>query len=92
MNRNTTIRKLNFSHNDLSSQTNEFSIKCASIITRHPALMHFQIANTNLKREEIMFIGLALSMSQTLMALHVTAATLPYYERIFLRAAVAARI
>ena len=63
VNRNTTIRAFNFSHNDLSSETFEFAIKIASIVTRHPALMHLQIAHTNLKREEVLFIGLALSMS-----------------------------
>lgn len=38
LNRNQTIRNFNFSHNDLTSATFEFSIKVASIITRHPSL------------------------------------------------------
>ena len=92
LNRNTTIRNFNFSHNDMSSESYEFSIKIASIITRHPSLMHLNIANTNLKRHEIMFIGLALSASKTMLSLHLTAGSLPYYERIFLRAVIAARV
>ena len=39
-----------------------------------------------------MFIALALSTSKTLIAIHMTAGGLPYYERIFLRAVVAARV
>ena len=54
--------------------------------------MHLNIANTNLKRHEIMFIGLALSASKTMLSLHLTAGSLPYYERIFLRAVIAARV
>ena len=61
LNRNTCIRNFNFSHNDLNSQSYEFSIKIASMLTRHPMLMHLDITNTNLKREEIMFIGLAIN-------------------------------
>ena len=92
MNRNTSIRSFNFSHNDMSSQSFEFSIKAASMVTRHPALMHFNIAQTNLKREEVMFIVLALSLAGCLLSLHITAASLPYYERIFLRSVIAARV
>ena len=62
------------------------------MITRHPTIMHLNISHSNLKREEVMFIALALSTSKTLVALHMTAGGLPYYERIFLRAVVAARV
>lgn len=92
LNRNITIRNFNFSHNDLTSSTFEFSIKVAAVITRHPCLMHLDITNTNLKREEIIFIGLSLPVSKTLLSCHLTAQKLPYYERIFLRAAIAARV
>lgn len=92
LNRNTCIRTFNFSHNDLTSATFEFSIKVASIITRHSSLMHIDITNTNLKREEILFIGLSIPISKTLLSCHLTAQKLPYYERIFLRAAIAARV
>ena len=44
MNRNKTIRNFNFSHNDLSSTSFEFSIKVASMISRHAALSHLNIA------------------------------------------------
>ena len=73
LNRNTTIRNFNFSHNDLTSEKFEFAIKIASIITRHPLLMHLDITNTNLKREEIIFIGLSLPISKTLLSCHLTA-------------------
>ena len=92
LNRNTCIRNFNFSHNDLNSQSNEFAIKVASIISRHPCLMHLDISNTNLKKEEIMFIGLAVPTSKTLLSIHLTSPKLPYYERIFLRAVINARV
>ena len=62
------------------------------MITRHPSLMHLNITSTNLKREEIMFIALAVSQSKTLLSIHLTAQKLPYYERIFLRSIMAARV
>ena len=54
--------------------------------------MHIDITNTNLKREELLFIGLSLPISKTLLSCHMTAQKLPYYERIFLRAAISARV
>jgi len=39
-----------------------------------------------------MFIGLAIPVSKTLLSIHLTATKLPYYERIFLRAIIAARV
>ena len=92
LNRNQSIRNFNFSHNDLTSSKFEFSILIAAIITRHPSLQHIDITNTNLKREEIMFVGLSLPISKTMLSVHLTAQKLPYYERIFLRAAIAARV
>jgi hypothetical protein len=92
LNRNTYIRQFNFAFNDLTSSAYEFSIKLASIITRHPSLMHLDLSKTNLKREEVLFIGLSLSTSKTLLSVHLTANELPYYERIFLRSTIAARV
>ena len=92
MNRNTTVRNFNFSHNDLASATYEFSIKVASMITRHPSLQHLDISNCNLKREEVLFIGISVSTSKTLLGIHLTASGVSYYERIFLRAVIAARV
>ena len=62
------------------------------MVTRHACLMHFNIVATNLKREEVLFIGLSLSLSRVMTSLHMTATTLPYYERIFLRSVIAARV
>lgn len=62
------------------------------MLTRHPCLMHLDITNCNLKREEIMFIGLAINQSKTLLSIHLTAQKIPYYERIFLRSILAARV
>jgi len=45
-----------------------------------------------MKREEVMFIVLAMSTSKTFLSLHLTGNELPYYDRVFLRAVVAARV
>ena len=73
LNRNINIRTFNFSHNDLTSASYEFSIKVAAVITRHPSLQHLDITNTNLKREELMFVALSLPISKTLLSCHLTA-------------------
>ena len=92
LNRNTSIRFFNFGFNDLSSSVYEFSIKLGAIMTRHPNLMHLDVTCTSLKREEVLFIGLALTMSKTMLSLHLTGNTLPYYDRIFMRSLMAARV
>lgn len=92
LNRNKCINNFMFSGNDLSSQSNEFSIKVASMITRHPCLMHIDISNTNLKREEILFIGMSLSTSKTMLSCHLTSGGMTYYDRVFLRSVIAARV
>ena len=40
----------------------------------------------------MVFIGLSLSTSRVLVSLHLSGATLPYYERVFLRSVIAARV
>lgn len=92
INRNSTIRHLNISYNDLSSSIYEFSIKFASILTRHPTLLHADLTQCGFKREETMFVILAMSTSKNFLALHLTANDLPYYERIFVRSIIAARV
>jgi len=54
--------------------------------------MHVDLTACSLKREEVLFLGLALSMSKTMLSLHLTGNTLPYYDRIFLRSVIAARV
>ena len=61
------------------------------MITRHPSLLHLNISNTNLIRAEVLFIGLSLSISKSMLSLHLTAGTLAYYERLFLKAVIHAR-
>lgn len=92
LNRNTTIRHLNISFNDLSSSVYEFSIKFSSMLTRHPTLMHADITNCGFKREESMFVILAMSTSKNFLSLHLTGNELPYYERVFMRALISARL
>lgn len=92
LNRNVYIRQFNFAFNEMGSSKYEFSIKIASVLTRHPSILHMDITHTGLKREEVLFVGLALSMSKTVLSVHLTANELPYYDRVFLRAVIAARV
>jgi hypothetical protein len=54
--------------------------------------MHIDITGCGLKKEEVLFIGLALTMSKTMLGLHISGNELPYYDRIFLRTLMAARV
>jgi hypothetical protein len=92
LNRNVSIRFFNFSNNDMGSSIYEYSIIFGSIIVRHPNLMHADVSGCGLKREEVVFLGLALTMSKTMLGLHISGNDLPYYDRIFLRALMAARV
>lgn len=92
LNRNVGIRNFRFSQNDLSSSIYEFSIKIAKILTRHQSLMHLDLCGTGLKKEEVLFIGMALSTAKSCIALHLTGNNLDYYERIFMRTLVNAKV
>ena len=92
LNRNNSIRYFNFSHNELHSSKFEFAIKMGAILTRHPNLMHVDLSSTGLNREEVLFVGLAITMSKTMLSLHLSQNTLPYYDRIFLRTLIAAKV
>lgn len=92
LNRNFTIRHLNISFNDFTSSVYEFSVKVASMLTRHPTLLHLDVSQCGFRREECMFIILAMSTSKNFLALHITGNDLSYYERVFLRALISARV
>jgi hypothetical protein len=79
-------------HNDLASSIYEFGIKISSMLTRQPTLLHVDVSQCNFKKEESMFIILAMSTSKNLYSLHMTGNELPYYERVFMRSLIAARV
>ena len=54
--------------------------------------MHLDVTGCALKREEVLFVGLALTMSKTMLGLHISGNELPYYDRIFLRTLMAANV
>mmetsp|Transcript_25236 Transcript_25236/g.39059 ORF Transcript_25236/g.39059 Transcript_25236/m.39059 type:complete len:87 (-) Transcript_25236:3207-3467(-) len=76
----------------MSSKIYEFSVKLAKILTRHQHLMHLDISGTGLRKEEVLFISMAVSSSKSCIALHLSANNLDYYERIFLRTLVNAKV
>ena len=92
LNRNQGLQFFNFALNDMTSSVYEFSIKVAKILTRHQHLMHLDLTNTGLKKEEVVFIGMALTTSKSCISLHLSANNLDYYERLFLRTLVNARV
>ena len=73
LNRNTGLQYLNYSCNDLSSKIHEFAIKLANIVVKHNEMMHMDLSNTWLSREEVIFIGMALPMSVSLIGVHLSA-------------------
>ena len=55
-------------------------------------IMHLDITGTGLKTEEILFIGMAMSTSKSAIAVHLSANNLDYYQRIYLRTLVDAKV
>jgi uncharacterized protein YjbI with pentapeptide repeats len=90
--RNVSLRYINLSFNSMSSKNFEFSIKIAATITRQPNMLHVNLTSVGFTEEEVIFIGLANSMSKTMVSLHLTGNKLSYYNRIFLRTLLAARV
>ena len=76
----------------MSSSIYEFSIKIAKILTRHQQIMHVDLSSTGLKKEEVLFIGMAISSSKSCISLHLSANNMDYYERIFMRTLVNAKV
>jgi len=62
----------NFAENDLSSKVNEYAIKIAKILSRHDELMHMNLSTTGLRKEEVIFIGMALPASKSCIGLHLS--------------------
>jgi hypothetical protein len=54
--------------------------------------MHVDLSSTGLKKEEVLFIGMAISSSKSCIALHLSANNMDYYERIFMRTLVNAKV
>ena len=92
LNRNVGLHYFNFSHNDLSSNLYEFSIKIAKILSRHEEIMHLQLSNTGLTKEEVIFVGMTLPVSKSCIGLHLSANGLTYYDRVFLRTLINAKV
>jgi hypothetical protein len=54
--------------------------------------MHLDLSGTGLKKEEILFIGMAVSTAKSCISIHLSGNNLDYYERIFLRTLVNAKV
>ena len=54
--------------------------------------MHLDVSGTGLKTEELLFIGMAMGTSKSAIAVHMTANNLDYYQRIYLRTLVDAKL
>jgi hypothetical protein len=92
LNRNRGLQSFNFAYNDLQSNLYEFSIKMAKILSRHEELMHVDLTHTGLKKEETIFVGMTLPVSKSVIALHLSFNGLGYYDRVFLRTLINAKL
>lgn len=90
--RNVGLQFLNLSHNSMVSKIYEFSIKLAKVVCGHDEIMHIDLTNTGLRQEEVLFIGMTLPLSKSCIGMHLTANNLGYYERIFLRTLIDAKV
>ena len=55
-------------------------------------MMHYDLTNTNLLREEVIFIGMALPISRSCIGIHMSKNGLEYYDRVFLRTLIDAKV
>lgn len=92
INRNYSLQYFNFQGNSMHSSIYEFSIMLAKIICRHPRLMHIDVSCAALKKQEVIFVGMALRQAKACVGIHLSANNLDYYERIFLRTLTNARV
>ena len=92
LNRNVGLEYFNFAYNGLKSEMYEFSIKMAKIISRHAELMHVDLTHTGLEKEEVIFIGMTLPYSTQMLALHLSLNDFVYYDRVFLRILINAKM
>lgn len=92
LNRNIGLEYFNFAYNGLQSEMYEFSIKMAKIISRHLELLHVDLTHTGLEKEEVIFIGMTLPCSTSMLGLHLSLNDLGYYDRIFLRTLINAKL
>lgn len=56
----------------MQSKVYEFSIKISKILTRHTELMHLDLTNVGLKKEEIYFIGMSITIAKALLSIHLS--------------------
>ena len=54
--------------------------------------MHLDLSCTQLKREEVLFICLAITHSRSLLSVHLSGNEINYYERLHLRTLLKARV
>ena len=64
----------------------------AKILSRHDELMHVDLTHTGLKKEETIFIGMTLPVSKSIISLHLSFNGLGYYDRVFLRTLINAKL
>ena len=83
--RNIGLQYIDLSNNKLRKDTYEFAIKLGKTITRHSELMHMDLSNCNLSKEEVIFIGMTLPHSPSLLGMHLSGNGLTHSDRIFLR-------
>ena len=55
-------------------------------------MQHYDLTATGLKKEEVLFMGMALQKSRSCIGMHLSANNLDYYERIFVRTLINAKV
>ena len=58
----------------------------------HDEMQHYDLSGTGLKKEEVLFMGMALQKSKSCIGMHVSGNNLDYYERVFLRTLINAKV
>lgn len=77
--------------NNLSSPKYLLASKMGRFVSGHPRLLHLDLTDCEMKREETIYVGWSVRDSPNLLSIHLTGNALPYQDRILLRALLAAK-
>ena len=83
--RNKGLHSLNISHNRLSSEVFEFTIKLVKLLHTHGQLQHINIMGTYQTRYEVSFLCSQLQFCKAIVGIHMSMANMDFKERSYLR-------
>ena len=83
---NTTLQYLDISHNRFTSKNYIIAAKVGRLVQGHTQLLHVDMSNCQLIREELFYLTMCLRDSKNIQGFHLTGNTCSHYDRLLMRA------